>query len=345
MSYVKLSNLHKFFIIHKLDYTKTFKYNIIHQKLTVDELIDAFDVFPNIKLIGARISISKYDLNFEQILPIIRNTNNLIITNDYRESQISSHLSANGMIDTIIKNTPNLKSLTIDCVCTLTISVITHLKKLKTIIFKLCSLLNFDSIHTLPNLQHICLENCRLQQINDLYKCHNLRKFNLKVYNPINFPQILPFTKLRSFSYIPQQIHMNNISLTYTPSFAPCTNLQIIDLGGNTSLTDISSISYLTHLTRLNLHYCTSLHDISSLSSCLQLKWLKLQSCRSISSISVLSSLHNLERIFVADCPLILSIEPLYTCNNLKVIYVSINRNFVVDETKFRNNVEIKQWL
>jgi len=105
----------------------------------------------------------------------------------------------------------------------------------------------------------------------------------------------------------------SSLSITDLTGLEYCTNLEDLDLSGNTGLSNLSAISGLTALTDLNLSSC-NVSDLYHLGNLLALETLDL-SGNQLADISVLEDLTTLHELYLSGNGSIVDISPLVDNN------------------------------
>ncbi len=149
------------------------------------------------------------------------------------------------------------------------LSVLTNLKKLKTLTLGKLENMDTSLLKELRNLEYLSLENCKINNIEFILNLKNLKYLNLHNNEISDISLIKNLVNLKTLT-----LSDNNIS-DILP-LENLVNLKTLNLSDN-NISDISSIQNLINIETIELQY-NDISDISSLEKLTKLKYIRLYS-------------------------------------------------------------------
>lgn len=321
ITYLDPLSLEPFFNLHKVDFRLSFKYDAYYfPRLTVQEFERIFRQFPNIKITGVAINISKLKkiTRYHHILKFDLN-GSFINIHKLRNHRIT-HLSLRSKkaltlnlepfdncmrhIDIMFCNLENIKG----------ISFCTALKS-----FRASNYANISELTCCPELRTLELRGCN--NLDVLYKL-NLRTLILNKCTILNLPT--------------NCINLRTLDLTTCVILklpTNCINLQKLILYDCHNLTNVNELSGCINLRTITISSCHNIENIDGLNGCDTLRILTLQCCNKLGSISKLSQNKKLQKIDIWWCKNLTGVEDIIKfCSPQKIEISSCKKAIKINE-------------
>lgn len=217
----------------------------------------------------------------------------------------------------MLKNMPNLESLTVICSNVSDLSALAEAKNLTYLNICFNSFRDISALANLKNLETLNIKSNRLENISILTEMDSLKTLNMggcrlgtnsisvisqmtniealyladnSISNPSGLSSMTNLQELNlsdndieDISWLSSLTSLKSLTLSYNnitdlSALAPLTKLETLNLSKNEKLNNISAVSNLTELKTLNI-YSTSVFDIAPVSSLSKLEDFRLRLC------------------------------------------------------------------
>lgn len=188
----------------------------------------------------------------------------------------------------------NLKKLYMDCAVKNT-AALAKLTKLEFIVLGMEEENSIDFIKTMPALETLSLQACKLSipDLTPLKDAKRLRTLTILAAFPTKVgsteKELEPISSLTELTSLTITGNPNITSLNF---LSGCTKLERLELSGCSNLKDISGLKNATDLKYLNLVWCDNVKDFAALNGCTKLTYIRISSAVPQSAVTTLKAAH-----------------------------------------------------